>query len=87
MKNIFQKDNFIDMSIKDLIKEKKETSFIIGVIIGILIGFLGFVLFNTSNKGFAPSLVIPFGLVPIFIMAFNQFNSINRELKRRILNL
>lgn len=82
-----QKNNFIGMSINDLSKKKKYTFFATGLLIAVLIGLFGIILFKTINKGFTLLLIIPFGFLPILIMMFNQIKHINKELKNRELNL
>ncbi|MDF7815318.1 hypothetical protein [Hymenobacter sp. YC55] len=82
MENQFKKNDLIEMSIKDLIKKKKNTSFAAGILIAVLIVLFGITLFKTINKGFTPLLLIPFGLLPILIMMFDQIKAINKELKK-----
>lgn len=83
MKNQIQKNIFIDMPIKDLIKRKKYTSFATGLLIAVSIGLFGITLLEAINKGFTLLLIIPFGFLPILIMMFNQIRSINKELENR----
>lgn len=87
MKNQIQNNDFIDMSIKDLSKKKKDTSFSANILTGVLIVLFGITLFKTANKGFTPLLAVPFALLPILISMFNQIKSINKELKSRGSNL
>lgn len=87
MKKQIQKNNFTDMSIKDLSKKKRDMSFIAGMLTAVLIVLFGVTLFDTINKGFTSLLIVPFALLPILITTFNQIKSINKELKNRESNL
>lgn len=78
-----KKDNFSDMTMEDLIKKKKSTSFATGLLAGVLIVAFINALFQAINKGFTPLLVIPFALLPILIMSYGQVRSVNKELKNR----
>lgn len=81
------KDNFSDMTVEDLIKKKKSTSFATDLLAGSLIGLFGITIFQTINKGITPFLAVPFALLPLLIIMYGQVRSINKELKNRNKNL
>ncbi len=83
MKMEFKKDSFSEMTTEDLIKKKKSTSFVTGLLAGALIGLLMIVIFQTINKGFTPLLAVPFALLPILILIYSQVRSMDKELKSR----
>lgn len=83
MKIQFKKDNFSDLTTEDLIKKKKSASFATGLLAGVLIFLFVTTIFQTINKGVTPLLAIPFALLPLLIMSYNQVSSMNKELKSR----
>lgn len=83
MKMELKKDNFSEMTTEGLIKKKKSTSFATGLLAGVLIFLFLITVFQAINKGVTPLLAVPFALLPLLIMSYNQVSSINKELKSR----
>ena len=77
------KENFSELSTEDLSKKKKTMTFTIGLWVGALNGLIIITVFHTINKGFTPALVIPFALLPVFVISYSRVKSINKELKSR----
>ncbi len=75
--------NFSEMTTEDLIRKKKTTSLVTGILAGMLIVLLGMAIFLTINKGFPYLIAVPLTLSPVLIMNFSLVNNINKELGSR----
>lgn len=87
MKTQSKKDKFANLTTIDLIKRRKDSYAIGGLLYGVL--FLLFILITSQliNKEVTPFLGLPFALLPILIINHIRLNSINKELKSRGSNL
>ena len=77
------KENFSELSTEDLIKKKKTTTFVAGILIGALIMLLIITISKTINEGITPSLAVPIPLLPILIICYIRVRSMNKELENR----
>jgi hypothetical protein len=77
------KQNLSELSTEDLIKKKKTLTFVTGILAGMLIVLLIITIFQTISEGFKPLIAVPFGLLPILILSYNQVSSMDKELKSR----
>lgn len=83
MKTQLKKDDLINFTTEDLIHKKKSTSFVIGLLVGALLGLSIIVAFQIVNGKFTSLLIVAFSTIPVLFMLCNQVNKINKELKTR----
>lgn len=73
-----------ELSNEELLKKRKTTKLVTGMIIGFLIGLTALNLFNIFNgKQHWGVLAVPVGLMPIALINYNSVKEINKELKAR----
>ncbi|WP_437921260.1 redox-active disulfide protein 2 [Sphingobacterium sp. LRF_L2] len=72
-----------EMSIEELLKNKKSISLLTGLLTAVLVVLLGLTILTWITKGSSPLIAIPFALSPIVIMNYKKVSAINRELKSR----
>jgi formate/nitrite transporter FocA (FNT family) len=76
-----------EMSNEKLLEQKKLTQLVTGVLAGMLMALLVLVILLIIKKGFnATSIslgIIPFALMPILVMNWNNVKEIRKELDSR----
>jgi fructose-specific phosphotransferase system IIC component len=78
-----KRNDFSDVTTEDLIKKKKSTSFVTGLLAGCIIAYSFIAIFQIINEGFTPILIIPFVSLPVLIIIYKQVKSMDQELKSR----
>ena len=80
-----KKENFSELTTVELIKKKKNTKMLTGVLIGMLAAMLVVAVFSAIKKGRVDiSLVaVALGLLPISIINYNSIKAIDAELGNR----
>ncbi len=73
-----------ELSNEELLKRKKTTKFVTGLLLGMLAALVVLNLINILNgaQNWAV-LAVPLGLLPIAIVNYNSIKEINKELKSR----
>jgi len=73
-----------ELSNEELLKRKKTTRFVSGLLFGAISALIVLNLFNIINGDqHWGVLAVPVGLMPILIINYNSVREINKELKSR----
>ncbi len=73
-----------ELTNEELLKRKKTTRFVTGMLIGVLSVLIVLNLFNIINGDQNWGvLAVPIALMPIVLINFNSIKEINKELKSR----
>ncbi|GGD50748.1 hypothetical protein GCM10011514_13770 [Emticicia aquatilis] len=73
-----------ELSNEELLKRKKTTKFVTGLLLGMLTLLVILNIVNIINgKQNWTALTVPLALIPIAIINFNSIKEINKELKSR----
>ena len=76
--------NLAELSIEQLLKEKKQTSFLIGVLIGVLsASFVIGIVQMLYEKKFSIIIILPFAFLPIVVSHFKTIKKIKEEINSR----
>lgn len=78
--------NLQEKSTEDLLKRKKITQFVTGMLAGMLTVLVIMAVLLGYKKGFSmalPFFIIPLGLLPILIINFNDVKATQKELQIR----
>lgn len=79
------KENFSDLSAEDLIKKKKATTMVTGVLAGLLTVLLIMATLLAITQGFigVSLIAVALSLSPILFINYNSIKTIKEELKSR----
>ena len=79
------KENFSELTTEELIKKKKATTMVTGVLAGMLTMLLIMAAFLAIKKGATGInlVAVALGLSPILFVNYNSIKAINAELKSR----
>lgn len=82
------KENFSDLSAEDLIKKKKATTMVTGVLAGLLTVLLIMATLLAITQGFigVSLIAVALSLSPILFINYSSIKTINEELKSRNLS-
>ncbi len=82
------KENFSDLSAEDLIKKKKATIMVTGVLAGLLTVLLIMATLLAITQGFigVSLIAVALSLSPILFINYSSIKTINEELKSRNLS-
>ena len=78
-------ENFSKLTTAELIKKKKTTTMVTGVLAGMLIALLVIAAFQASKqgaKGFS-LIAVALGCLPVLFLSYSSIKKINEELKSR----
>ncbi|MFM2394705.1 MAG: hypothetical protein RLZZ546_2687 [Bacteroidota bacterium] len=81
----FAKENFSEIATEELIKKKKTTTMVTGVLAGMLTVLLIMATFLAIKQGLTgiSLMAVALGLSPILFINYNSIRAINAELKSR----
>lgn len=77
------KENISELKTEYLIKKRKTILTVTGMLAGMLVVLFVMGIFLSIKKGFSALVVVPFGLLPIVILNYNEVSKINKELTSR----
>jgi uncharacterized membrane protein len=78
-------ENFSELTTEELIKKKKTTTMVTGLLAGVLIASLVIAAFQAVKqgaKGFS-LIAVTLALLPILFLSYSSIKKINEELKSR----
>jgi len=80
------KENFSELTTEELIKKKKTTTMVTGILAGMLTVLLIMATFLAIKQGATgiSLIAVALGLSPILFINYNSIKTINAELKSRI---
>ena len=79
------KENFSELTTEELIKKKKTTTMVTGILAGMLTVLLIMAVFLAIKQGATgiSLIAVALGLLPILFINYNGIKTINAELKSR----
>lgn len=77
------KENISELKTEYLVKKKKTILTVTGMLAGMLVVLFIMGILLSIKKGFSALVVVPFGLLPIVILNYNEVSKINKELTSR----
>lgn len=78
-----KQENYTSLSTEELLKKKKTTAMVVGLLIGVLLVLFAINIALVIKKGFNAGIVTTFAFLPILIIIYQQLQNINKELESR----